>query len=326
MKRIMRLSIVGVFSISILACSFSDIFSIFGNGKEPLNKVENQDIPSSKTPAPPQVDTSGQPAEIIDICSLVEKADIESILAEPVADPKLMNGSCIFMNAKDSLYMVSIAIGQDDMAKGIMEGQAMMLGFAGAPLDDARMAELKSLSAAMNYKDILYELVASDEGSRSLKARLAENPKDDVVYWVWITAQSRRQAALIGVRGPSVVAINLIVSESQSEESMLAASMALADRILDRLPARFKVTVAEVTPESAGENANGLPAATPTLVVGSPTQVATPTYVGGAIPKTNPTPVGVLTPVGGSTPVGGPRRWVRPHQLAAQLLSADRHP
>ena len=137
--------------------------------------------------------------------------------------------------------MVTVAAGQDELAKGILEGQAMMLGFAGAPLDEARMAELKSLTAGMDFKGFFSELAAAVEGVPSPAARLVEDPKSDVTYWAWITAPPRRQAALVSVRGPSVVNINLIVAETQSEEAMLAASMALADKIFDVLPPKFSV-------------------------------------------------------------------------------------
>ena len=206
--------------------------------------------------------------------------------------------------------MVTVAAGQDELAKGILEGQAMMMGFAGAPLDEARMAELKSLTASMDFKGFFSELVAAVEGVPSPTARLVEDPKSDVVYWSWITAPPRRQAALVSVRGPSVVNINLIVADTQSEESMLAASMALADKIFDVLPPKFSVA----TPDSSGANSSSSPTGTPTqtfsapqpvtaTLAANPTQVSSPTLVRGPTLVSSPTWVGVPTLAGTATPV-----------------------
>ena len=77
--------------------------------------------------------------------------------------------------------MVSIAVGQDELAKGILQGQAMMMGFAGAPLDDARMAKLKSFSDTLDFKGFFSELVTAVEGLPSPKARLVADQKSDPV-------------------------------------------------------------------------------------------------------------------------------------------------
>ncbi len=246
--------------------------------------------------------TPNQKTETLDICSLVRKAEIEAILAEPANNPKYMNGSCVYTNTKDSLYMVSIAVGQGDLAKSILEGQSMMMGLAGAQLNDARMAKLKSLSTSMDFTGFFTELVSATEGVPSLKARLINDSKSDVVYWVWITAQSRRQGALVIVRGLSIVNINLIVADAKSEESMLTASMALADKIFDRLPHKFSVAIPAATPELSESNKSLSPSNTPTYI-GGPTMVGTPTWVSGPILIGTPTPIGGLTIIGSPTPI-----------------------
>ena len=186
--------------------------------------------------------------------------------------------------------MVSIAVGQDELAKGILQGQAMMMGFAGAPLDDARMAKLKSLADVMDFKGFFSELVTAVEGLPSPKARLVADQKSDPVYWAWITAQSRRQASLVAVRGPSVVNINLIVADSMSEESMLAASLALADKIFNRLPPRFTLATPMPTPGTSDTSGSQAAPGTPTPVA-VPAVIGTPTWVGGPTPAGGPTPV-----------------------------------
>ena len=314
MNKKMRFILFVFISFSLLACSLGNIIARTREATPTPTATRTAEIPKTRTPLPspsPTQDTAAaQSAEPLEICSLVNKADIETILAEPASEPKNVNGSCVFTNAKDSLYMVTVAAGQDELAKGILEGQAMMMGFAGAPLDEARMEVLKSLTASMDFKGFFSELVAALEGVPSPTARLVEDPESDVVYWSWITAPPRRQAALVSVRGPSVVNINLIVADTQSEESMLAASMALADKIFEVLPPKFSVA----TPDSSGANSSSSPTGTATQTVSapqpatatlaaSPTLVSSPTLVRGPTLVSSPTWVGVPTLAGTATPV-----------------------
>ena len=316
MNKKMRIVVFVFISFSLLACSMGNIIARVREGTPTVTPSRTVEIPKTRTPSsspsPTQSNTAAQTLEPIEICSLVNKADIEAILAEPASDPKNVNGSCVFTNAKDSLYMVTVAAGQDELAKGILEGQAMMMGFAGAPLDEARMDELRSLAAAKDFKGFFSALVAALEGVPSPTARLVEDPKSDVVYWSWITAPPRRQAALVSVRGPSVVNINLIVAETQSEESLLAASMALADKIFEVLPPAFSVATPQGTPGSTGDNGSSAPSSTPTQTVSAPQpatstlssnppRVSTPTWVGGPTLVGTPTWVGVPTLPGTAT-------------------------
>ena len=261
----MRVVLFIIISFSLLACSLGNLITINFGG-------------APTKPIPIQSTAAVQSVEILNICSQEIKSDVETILAEPVSEPKNINGSCVFTNTRDSLYMVSIAVGQDDLAKGILQGQAMMLGFAGAPLDDTRMAKLKSLSDVMDFKGFFSELVTTVEGLPSPRARVVADQKSDPVYWVWISAQSRRQASLVAVRGPSVVNINLIVADSMSEDSMLAASLALADKMFNRLPPRFSMATPMAPPGSSEASGSQSPVGTPTPVFG-PTAVGTPTLV-----------------------------------------------
>lgn len=259
MNKTEKILALAIISIVILACNLGNT--------QPSVPVE----PASASPAPeiqpsptlvagvPQASASG-----VEPCSLVTAAEAEAILSEPVSAPNPMNGACTYSNAKDSLYMVSATAAQGQQADGILQGQAMMLGFAGGKLDEARMTKLKELAAAPDYKGFFTEVVAAADGAPTLKARLVEGGGSDVVYWAWINAQSRRQAAFVAVRGQTVVNVNLIVAEAQTEDAMLAASTSLADKIFGRLPAQFTLA---------------MPAA--------PTAVPTPTLV---LPVNTPVP------------------------------------
>jgi hypothetical protein len=187
---------------------------------------------------------------------------VEAILAEPASPPTPVSGGCTFTNAKDGLYALTVAAAQDQQTNGILQGQAMLLSFAGARLDEARMTSLKTLAAALDYKGFFSELVAAAEGVTTLQARLVEDKESDVVYWTWIAAQTRRQGAYVVVRGPTLININLVVADTQSEESMLAASTSLANKIFERLPSKFTLAMPTAAPQQPSPNA------TPTIIVG----------------------------------------------------------
>jgi hypothetical protein len=176
-----------------------------------------------------------------------------------------MSGACAYSNASDALYMVSAAAAQDQETSGILQGQMMMLGLGGVQLNEASVNKLRSLAESMDYRGFFTELVAISQGAPTMTARLVEGGGNDVAYWVWVSAQSRRQGAFVAARGQTLVNINLIVADTRTEEAMLAAATSLADQVFGRLPSRF--TLAMPTTQA--------PSPTPTLVVAVKTIVGT---------------------------------------------------
>jgi hypothetical protein len=247
MNRIEKILVLTAIGFGLLACNLG--------GVSPMTNESTQSLPASEIP-PPSVVQPSQPqaseAEPVDgpvePCSLITAAEAEAILAEPVSAPVAMNGACIYSNASDALYTISVAAAQDQQTNGILQGQAMLLAFGGSQLDEARMNKLKALADSMDYKGFFTELVAATEGSATLKAQLVENGGSELVYWAWITAQNRRQGAFVALRGQTLVNINLVVADTQSEESMLAASTSLADKVFGRLPAKFTLAMPAATP------------------------------------------------------------------------------
>ncbi|MHC1782358.1 MAG: hypothetical protein AB9891_06275 [Anaerolineaceae bacterium] len=296
MKKAVKFFSLILIGFSILACNLGGIVQT-----EVKTATVSPTQPPSETPAvvePSPASDQGvdenQISVILDPCSLVTTAEAEAIFSEPSNPPQPMNGMCIFTNAKDALYMVSVAAAQDQETTSLMEGQTMMVGFAGGKLDDARMEKIKSMAAALDYKGVFSELVIAAEGLPTLKARLVEDADSDPVFWVWITAQNRRQAAFVAVREWTLVGINLIVSDTQSEESMLAASKLLADRIFERLPVKFTLPKPMPIPTQPP------PTPTPTIIGEVTVPQAFPTAVPTLIPQSGPTPVPTWV---GPTPV-----------------------
>ena len=126
------------------------------------------------TPFPPP---AGQPQEL-KACSLLTAAEAEAILGQPAALPQEINGACAIANAKDGLYMVSVTAAQGQQAEGILQGQAFLLGMAGVPLDETKMARLKELSDAGDFAGFFAEMVALAQGAPAVQARLVDGMGD----------------------------------------------------------------------------------------------------------------------------------------------------
>jgi hypothetical protein len=259
MNKIAKCLAFVMIGFAILACNLG------GTPPPVTNDVPTQPVPSNTEapiqPSPTQNAAEPQPTSDLDPCSLITAAEAEAILVEPVSAPNAVNGACAYSNAKDSLYMVSVAAAQGQQAGGILQGQAMMLGFGGIQLDAERMTKLKSLAEAPDYKGFFTELVAAAGGSSTLKARLIDGGGNDVTYWAWVNAQSRRQGSFVAARGETLVNINVIVAETQSEEAMLAASTSLADNIFKRLPPKFALAMA--APSAPTQQPQAVPTNTP---------------------------------------------------------------
>ncbi len=239
-----------------------------------------------------------QPAQKVRPCALLTAAEAETILGEPATPPKAANGACTSSSA-DALHVVTVAAGQGEQTSAILQGQAMLLGLAGVQIDQARTDKLQSLASAQRFRGFLLELVAAAKGAPAAKVQMVDG-LGDVGYWAWLTSQSRRQGALVVVRDKTLVNINLVVADSESEQAMLNASEALADKVFERLPASFTVAMA------AG------PGAQPSAGTPAPAQ-PTPTS-----PAPTPEP-----PAATPTPVPVPPTWTSVPPTATPLPSAD---
>ena len=254
MNKIVRSIVICTIGILLLACNLGNALAPAKDAAtaEPLEAPSEisetvQQTPSLPTiQAPAQPDTQSVPSA--DPCSWITTAEVEVILAEPASAPKAMSGACTFSNAKDNLYMVSIGAAQDKETSGFLQAQAILLGFAGVRLDEPLIAKIKPLSEALDFKGYFTELVLASKGAPAVQAKLFTGGGNDLVYWAWLTAQSRRQGAFVAVRGTTLVNINLVVADTQTEESMLAASTTLANEIFTRLPVKFSVVIPTVMP------------------------------------------------------------------------------
>jgi hypothetical protein len=242
MDRIVRRIVVVVCGFSLLACSLSSVMPTAVPTAVPAATAV---VAVEPTAVEAQATAAGPPQEL-EPCSLLTAAEAEAILGEPAAPPQVINGACAYSNAKDSLYLVSVAAAQGPQTEGILQGLAFLLGIAGAPLDEAKLAELKSLSDAQDFQGFFGELVALAQGVPAVHAQLVEGV--EAGFWAWLNAQGRRQGALAVARGRTMVNVNVVVADSQSEEAMLAAAKALADQVFGRLPASFVLPMATPSP------------------------------------------------------------------------------
>ncbi len=148
-----------------------------------------------------------------------------------------------------------------------------MLGMTGAPLDQAKLDQLKELSAKLDYLAYFTELESLAQNSLTAKARILKDTPD-LEYWVWIEAGSRRQGSLVVARQRTVLNLNLIVSDTHPEADALKGSQELAETVFSRLPQRFTTTMALTPTPTLIEIPSSF---TPTLIptVWEPTAVPT---------------------------------------------------
>jgi hypothetical protein len=246
----------------------------------PVAVATSTPVTEEATPLPVVTETLAQPdaqsGGKLAPCSLVTKAEVEVILAEPASPPKEMSGGCTFTNAKDGMYAFTVAAAQDKDTSGILQGQVMLLGFAGVQVDQAFMTKIKPLAETMDFRGFFTEVITASKSSESVKARLFTGGGNDLVYWAWLTAQSRRQGAFVAIRGTTMVNINLVVADTQTEESMLAASTTLSNEIFKRLPAKFTIGMTSSQPVSQPA---AYTAPTQAPVVEKPTPTLVPTLL-----------------------------------------------
>ena len=215
----------------------------------------------------------------LDPCTLITAEQAEAILGEPVTPAEVKNGSCVFSNAKDKLYMVNIAAAQEKETAGILQGQAILLMFTGNAVSDDLTSKLKTLSDEQNYKGFFTELAAASKGSQVMTAKLFTGGGHDLVYWAWINAPPRRQGAFVAVRKNTLMNINVVLPDSVNSSDMLKMLNTLAGDAFTKLPEEFSIGQSDmVTTQSSTAAAE----ATPTLVTGTTTgqsPAATPTRV-----------------------------------------------
>ncbi len=230
----------------------------------------------------------------LDPCTLITAEQAEAILGEPVTPAEVKNGSCVYSNAKDKLYMVNIAAAQDKETAGVLQGQAILLMFTGNPVSDELTEKLKTLSDAQDYKGFFSELVTASKGSQVMTAKLFTGGGHDLVYWAWINTPPRRQGAFVAVRKDTLVNINVVLPDTVNNSDMLKALNTLAGDAYAKLPEEF--TIGQPETVIAQENATAAEA-TPTLVPEANAQSAavTPTL----IPEGLSAPV-LLSPADGS--------------------------
>ncbi len=222
----------------------------------------------------------------LDPCTLLTAKQAESILGEPVSPAEVKNGSCVYSNAKDKLFMINIAAAQDKDAVGILQGQALLLMFTGNPVSDELKNTLKILSDNLDYKGFFTQLAAAAKGSPVMTAKLFTGGGNDLVYWAWISAPPRRQGAFVAVRKNTLININVVLADSADGNALVKSLNSLAGEAFARLPEKFSSSQkdATITTESLGaENV------TITVVPETPVPAA----------QSNPTPVptGIAPPV-----------------------------
>ena len=294
MRAIMRYSAILVLTLSLVACNLSSALVAAAPTSAPKpvvpTQTEEPENPIDENlPTPTEEGAVAEPTSF-DPCTLVTKENAEKFLGEPASEPKSMSGGCNFTNAKDGLYAFSVAAAQDKESVNILQGQTMLLGFAGIKMDEAFINEVKPLAEALDYKAFFTKLVAASKSSSTISAKLFSGGGNDLTYWAWITVPPRRQGAFVAIRGTTVVNINLVVSETQVEETLLNDANRLASDIFKKLPEKFSIGSGSPAPAAQSQSVP-----TPTIVGPAESQ---PAEVAATVaPTTAPVVQGLPMPV-----------------------------
>jgi len=222
--------------------------------------------------------------EQIDPCSLITAEEAEQILGETVTPPQEVNSACAYSNAKDSLYVISVTAAQEEQSEGILQGQAMLLGMTGVPLDQAKLDQLKTLAASQDYLAYFTELETLAQNALTAKAHILKDTPG-LEYWVWIEADSRRQGSLVLIRDQTVLNINLVISDTHTEPDTLEGIQNLAETVYQRLPQDFSMIMTfTATPTEIAISSPWTPTLIPTTweqtVSATPWESATPVSLG----------------------------------------------
>jgi hypothetical protein len=224
------------------------------------------------------------PVEQIDPCSLLTSGEAEQLLGESVTPPQEINGACAYNNASDSLYLISVTAAQEEQSEGILQGQAMLLGMTGVPLDQSKLDQLKALAANQDYLAYFTELETLGQNSLTAKAHILKDTPG-LEYWVWIEADTRRQGSLVLVRDRTVLNINVIIPDTHTEPDTLEGLQNLAETVYQRLPQNFSLKMpSTATPTeiviSSPWTPTLIPTATEVAIVVPPWESATPVSPG----------------------------------------------
>lgn len=248
MKSSIRLFSFLIIIATILACNFNTTLL---TPRTPVTAVPIPSAAATEMTATPSAG-EGAPAEqatenvededtdnVLDPCSLITAAEAEAILGEPVSPAKVLNGSCVFTNAKDGIYSLNVATAQKTDTYYILQSQATLLGLSGINIDSATLDKFKAMALSTDFKGFFTELVLTAKGSTIMNARLYKGGGNDLTYWAWIKAAPRQQGAYVAVRGDTLVNINIVTSETQKEADTLKAINDLSGSIFRKLPKEF---------------------------------------------------------------------------------------
>jgi hypothetical protein len=296
MKKFSRGFICMIIMAMILACNFNSSLltgSLPATPTVSTRSASTETKPKEATPTAlvtkePQATNSptNEADGKFDPCTLLSVEQAEAILGEPAAPSKNVNGSCVYSNAKDGLYMINIAAAQDKETAGILQGQAMLIMFTGNKVSEDFTDKIRALSDAQDFKGFFSELTAAAKGSQTMTAKLFTGGGNDLVYWAWINAPPRRQGAFVAVRKNTLVNINVVLPDSADGNALVKSLNSLAGEAFSKLPEKFSSAQPDATKTVVSSSAVD---STPTLVPESP----------ASEPQSTPTmiPTGIAPPV-----------------------------
>lgn len=193
------------------------------------------------TPEPTAVPAIGADTTpvIVDPCSLLTTAEVESLLGEPAGEPTPVDGGCIYQEPVERMETVTVFAVQGEAAADALGAQLFLVSLmGGVQIDEATTQEATALAEAGDVVGLVEQLTALTVGQPGLHAEAVEG-LGEAALWVWKEldgAGAPQQGFLVAAQGQTAVGINLVVTQGQQQSDTLAVARPLVEQLLSRFP------------------------------------------------------------------------------------------
>ncbi len=185
-------------------------------------------------------------AVVVDPCSLITAAEVQSLLGVALKTPKVQNGGCLFVDAATgftqglALYAVPASQTQYFFEQYVAE-----LKFSGIKIDSTATDKLNADIAGGDTVASLNDLLAMAVGQPSFHAVKLDGV-GSAALWSWNAAGNQQAATLFAAKPGALVGLVLAAGASAKETDVQPPVQTIVSRTLVNLPANFTVSGLQV--------------------------------------------------------------------------------
>jgi hypothetical protein len=213
------------------------------------------EVPLSTTPATPTPPATPDPNAtviVLNPCSLITSGEAASALGAPVSRPIRAGGGCIYVDTASQRHVITVFAVTAASAADTVEGHLYLLGAFGVPFTSGDAARLEELRRSGDLHGVVEGLLAMPASGPGLQVEALQGLGDAAV-WASKEQGIVRQGFALIARGQALLGIDLVATSARDNETMRDTARLVAERMLDRLPEQFTVTIARPTATPAIE-------------------------------------------------------------------------